>query len=214
MNYFTRQAVDGFFERLPGWMFLVCGLTLLGFVVITPAWQECRELEHQKLVLELQTQRIAEQAQAYESFQAAMKNDDPVLLERLAFYHLRLKPVGAMPLMGQAGIEPPARTRPLLVSDKKVPRGPTPEAANAEVAKRLSESLISVEAWLQKPLPKEGIDYPKLQEPKSKLARWSLNPGSRNMMLGGALVLVVLGLAPTRRVFGGASARASALEKM
>jgi hypothetical protein len=214
MNYETRQAVDRFFERLPGWMFLVSGLTLLGFVVITPAWQESRELEHQKEVLQLQTDRIAEQAQAYENFQTAMKNDDPVLLERLAFYHLRLKPVGAMPLMGQAGIEPPARTRPLLVSDKKVQRGPTPEVASAEVAKRLSESLISVEAWLQKPLPREGVDYQKLPEVRSRLARWSLEPKSRNMMFGAALVLVVMGLAPTRRVLGGASARASALEKI
>lgn len=217
MNYFTRQSVERFFEQLPGWMFLLSGLTLLGFAIITPAWQECRELEQQRELLKLQAQRISEQSLAYAQFEKALATDDPVLLERLAFFHLRLKPAGATPLIGPAGIEPPARTRPLLVNNLARTNSQTSDrktAVSAEVIQKISQSLISVESWLQRPMPRAGVDFLPPQPINSRLVKWSTEPKSRTMMIGIGALLVLLGMIPLGRMLNATPVRATMLEKM
>lgn len=154
---------------LPGWMLMLCGLAIVGAALLIPPWLEVRQLAWQKQVMELQATQLETQAHTYERFREALASDDPVLLERLAFVHLRVKPVGVEPLAvpvlrgGGAGILEPS---------------------------------ASIDAWLHTPLPREGVDYRPYQPIQSRLVR--LTTGlSRLVLLGAGLCFVAAGLMAT-----------------
>ena len=85
-------------DRLPGWMFLTSGLALFAAVVLTPPWLALREDTWKLQVMQAQSSALATQTQRYQLFDNALRNDDPVVLERLALTHLRLGVKGKLPL--------------------------------------------------------------------------------------------------------------------
>ena len=85
-------------DRLPGWMFLLSGLALFAAVVLTPPWLALREDAWRLEVMQAQSSALATQTQRYELFDKALRDDDPVVLERLALTHLRLGVKGKWPL--------------------------------------------------------------------------------------------------------------------
>src|SRR5688572_27063739 len=98
-----RNTVDRASAPLPGYLLIFSGMALLAMALMVPAWMESRELAWQVSLMELQAKRLADQENSYREFNTALAEDDPVLLERLAFYHLRLKPAGSTPLDPGAG---------------------------------------------------------------------------------------------------------------
>lgn len=83
-----------FEASLPGWLYLTSGLALIAMCMLTPAWLTCRQLGWQWEVMEHQNRRLTEQQKRFEQFHQALVTDDPIILERLAFTQLRLKPKG------------------------------------------------------------------------------------------------------------------------
>ena len=90
--------VDRVADGVPGLMFLVSGLVLLAVVAITPAWLTHHEHGWRLTVMQAQAAALREQTQQYENFAQALRDDDPVVLERLAMTHLRLGMAGKSPL--------------------------------------------------------------------------------------------------------------------
>ncbi len=85
-------------DFLPGVMFLISGLALLAAVAVVPAWLAHHEYTWRLMVMQSQAAALSQQTGRYESFADALRDDDPVVLERLAMTHLRLGMVGKTPL--------------------------------------------------------------------------------------------------------------------
>ena len=157
-------------NRVPGHvlslLFLLVGMGLVAAVILMPTYLENRELEWQRDLLRLQAQRMAEQDAAYRQSLAALGRGEPVLLERLAYEYLNLKPAQTT-LVGQ-----------------------TPSSEDTEkVARR-------IEDWVRRPLPVVGVDLPALQplpSHKARLAHVATGRARLPMLILGA-ALVVLGL--------------------
>jgi len=86
------------FDALPGWIFCVCGAALLAVLALTPPWLEHDEAGWRLRVMQAQAAALSQQAERYALFAAAVADDDPVVVERLAMTHLRMTAVGKTPL--------------------------------------------------------------------------------------------------------------------
>ena len=88
-----------FFDRMVaysiGLVFLALGLVMVASVVLIPVLLENGELQSQRDLLRLQADRMAEQEESYRRTLSALEAEDPLLLERVAYSYLRLKPTGA-----------------------------------------------------------------------------------------------------------------------
>jgi hypothetical protein len=157
------KAIQRAVAALPGWVLLGAGLTLLGLAVLVPAWVDSRALQWQVGLMREQARLLGEQERDYKQFQDALAKDDPVLLERLAFYHLRLKPAGSDPL---ALVRPGSPPGPARVSQ----RGTTASGLSAPAALPPIKAP-SIEEMLNRPLPSPGPDYPPFEPERSRLVR-------------------------------------------
>ncbi len=179
--------------QVPGWLMLAGGAVLLAAAALVPAWLEARELCYQRDVMRLQHQRLLAQERAYARFLEALRTDDPAVLERLAFVHLRLKPVGADPL-GVVMPDPQQGYTLHLVSDPNDP----------EVCFRLVRDCLdhpaagNVDAWLYQPMPVEGVDYPPLSTVQGRIVRLATGP-MRLPMAAAGLLCIAAGLVPPTR---------------
>lgn len=119
--------IERILSTLPGWLFLASGLALLAMVVLTEPWQEQDRLQWERDILASQAQRLADQREKHAVFLQAVRQSDPVVLERLAMAELRLK------RQGTALLQPAP-----------------PASALSEVDDRLALSATApVEAWLK-----------------------------------------------------------------
>lgn len=90
-----RTTTSRILNHLPGWMFLASGLTIIGMSILTPTWLQCRQLQWQHDIMLIQSQRLGQQLQSYRQFHQALQSQDPVLVERMAYHQMHLKPVGS-----------------------------------------------------------------------------------------------------------------------
>ncbi|NJL32165.1 MAG: hypothetical protein HC898_11390, partial [Phycisphaerales bacterium] len=103
----TRRMIQQSYAALweiPTWVFLWSGLAVIAAVLLVGPWLELREMQWQKQYIELQAQRLAQQRQAYQQMLVSLEQNDPVLVQRLAFHYLHLKPKGVQ-LVGHTGVE-------------------------------------------------------------------------------------------------------------
>lgn len=91
---------------LGGWLPLVAGIGLVAIAVLLPAWQDLQDARRQHRHLSLAVAAHTAQLHRYQQLIVSVRNDDPVILKRLAWNELRLKPVGA-----EVFGEPPADRR-------------------------------------------------------------------------------------------------------
>lgn len=195
MDYFERQRMERFFAQLPGWMFLLSGMALLSIAAITPSWLECRELAWKRDVMRLQAQRLDEQTQAYEQFHQALASDDPVLLERLAYFQLRLKPAGTQTLF-ESPLPGNVSRGPMLVSQRRGDRfSPMATATSSVATQDLQQTMAAVEIWLHRPVPRVGVDYAPYQPLRSRLVDLSTGRTKIWVLVAG-LILIVMALLP------------------
>lgn len=89
------HPVAVFFNALPGWLMMTSGLAVLGACLLFPVWQENQQLQWRLNLMRQQADRLAQLDRDYQRFHEAIAERDPILLQRLAFYHLRLKPTDA-----------------------------------------------------------------------------------------------------------------------
>ena len=159
------QCADRLTAALPGWLLLLGGLSLLGLMLLTPAWVQNREIAWQRDVMRLQTQHLERQQQRYQDFQNALAMDDPILLERLAFAQLRQKPVGQELLL------------------------PTGDG-QADVLEGI-DAAGSIDAWLWEKMPEVGQEIPPYQPLDTRLTR--LAQGERRLFVMTAGLLCAAG---------------------
>jgi hypothetical protein len=164
---------------VPGWLFLLVGLTLVAIAVLTPGWLDCRRLAWQHALMQAQAQAMERQAQRYAQFHQALKHEDPVLLERLAYVQLRLKP---------------ADTRLVRPSEPGSPRSAIPGGGEqAQPATPAEPARLPIARWLHEPLPQAGQEIAPYQPPQSRLTRLATGD-SRFALLAAGLLCGVGGL--------------------
>jgi len=167
------------FERimasLPGWMMIFAGVAMVAMVTLTPAWIATRELEWQLKVVQKQSQQLVQQQVAYEKFATALREKDPVAIERLAYYHLRLKPAG-LATMDQIN---------------------QPQQMQA-VAHRIWQTMPTIEDLLAQPIYKPSQYCPPGVIPDTRMVRVATGP-HRFLLLGFGVVCLFFGVLPPSR---------------
>jgi hypothetical protein len=173
----ARTTIDRLLGTLPDWMFLAAGLTLLSLALVTPNWLSCEALARQRDLMRLQAERLRDQRERYETFFQALVDHDPIVLERLAFTQLGLKPVGKQVLSGN-------------------PSGTGGDTESRRQAELLATSA-SVDQWLIEPLPQPGVDVPLYQPSDTRLIRLTANPMLRAGLFAAAIACLAAGLWPS-----------------
>ncbi len=181
---------DRYIAHLPGWMMLLGGAVLLSAAALAPAWLEARELAWQRDIMKLQHERLIEQEAGYARFREALANDDPAVLTRLAFVHLRQKPVGADPL-GVVAFNDAGDYALQFVSDPN-----DPETCYRLVRDCLDHPTAgNVDAWLYRPMPQVGVDYAPLPPVRGRIVRLATGP-MRVPLAAAGLLCIAVGLVP------------------
>jgi hypothetical protein len=193
----ARQVVDRFVNALPGWLLLLAGLSLLALMLLTPVWMSCQQLAWQHQLMGRQVEQLAAQKQRYQQFNAALARDDPVLIERLAYTHLRLKPVDKAFLTTPGPITRRSRIELAWAMQSASPREPGVLASEPLV---LVEDC-SVKKWLAaspgqgSPLAGDPEAYKPIQSRLTHLATGH----SRLILMIAAVVCLAAGLLPQGR---------------
>jgi hypothetical protein len=97
-----RNHIQHLLTHLPGWLFLTAGLALVSLTVLMPARQDLVQLKGKLKLMQTQADHMGTQESAYQRFHLALRTDDPILLSRLAYHQLHLKPAGSDLLEDQA----------------------------------------------------------------------------------------------------------------
>ncbi len=164
-----------FVDHLAGWLLLTCGMAMLGAAVLAPAWHGAWKLASQRDVLRAQVQHLGEQERSYRRFHQALAQNDPVLLQRLAYQYLRLKPV-ATTLLRLPG-------EPYALHDGGL--GDESEPAQVD---------LGVGAWLHRPLP-AATAAPAFHR-ASRLATIMEGPARLTLLVSGVVCLLMGMLLP------------------
>jgi len=102
-----------------GWLMIYGGLGLIGLTLLTPAWLDLRHVAHDRRRVQAHWQQLRDQHLRYAAFLDAARSDDPLLLQRLAWWELNLKPAGVEPLL------PPQLAKGRLGSFQQMLAAPT-----------------------------------------------------------------------------------------
>lgn len=169
-------------DHLAGWLLLILGVCLLGAVVLMPVWIKAGDLTRQTNVLQVQAEHLSSQQSAYERFYEALLQRDPVLLRRLAYHHLGLKPAGATLLGGisRGVIQASSADQPPVSPDTFKPSGRD----------------LSFDIWLNQPLPRDLTDRggPIGNERRRGLVAATTYPPARLVLTACGLLCVAMGL--------------------
>jgi len=158
-------------EHLPGWFFLVCGLALIGLAVLLPVRRGLIQMQWRRDLMQMQTDRLARQCDSYDQFHAALTSDDPIVLQRLAYYQLHLKPAGTAPLT------PPGTA--------------TSDDDSGDMHEW--DDMPTIEALLHRPVPQEGVNCRPPVPPDSRLTRLTSGT-SRLILLAVGVTFVYVGM--------------------
>jgi hypothetical protein len=188
-----QDRIDRLLAPLPGLLLIFAGMLMVGAAVLMPPWLESREMAWTLGLMHAQAEKLSEQAQGYREFNAALAADDPVLLERLAFYELRLKPAGSTPLVAQARVST-ASLRP----GRHAPATPIAQAGSP-----------TIDQMLHQPLPRPGVNTPRYQPIKTRLVRLTTGPMRFLVIAAGLLCLGAGLIAPNPRKSDARPPRAS-----
>lgn len=75
-----------------GWLLLICGVAVITITVLTPPWLSEKQLESQAQALYRQACLEEIQLTNSQAFVRALERGDPLLIQRLAYHHLNVKP--------------------------------------------------------------------------------------------------------------------------
>ena len=159
---------------------MLAGMGLLAMILITPAWLDWRELVWQRDAVRLQAESMAKQRESFSAFHDALVADDPLLIERLAYTHLRYKPTGKVLLGNGTGTLAMASHGPSVAS----------EAVDVNL-----RGSAMIEQWLSTPHPSIGKEIPAYQPVNTRLTRLA-SGATRWVLIVVAFVCLLAGLWP------------------
>ena len=93
---------------LAGWLLLFAGAATVAVTTLTPVAMDVASIRAQRDVLVAEADRLDAELANYRAFTRAVRGGDALLLQRLAWHDLHLKPTGARVLDGVH----PAETSP------------------------------------------------------------------------------------------------------
>lgn len=167
--------------HLIGWASLAIGAALVALVMLVSPWLELHYAQWERGWMQACARSQQEQVEAYEHFASALASNDPVLLQRLAYHHLRLKPSRAQIVSLPGGEIGLAGTN--LTSGN--------EAVEAIPLARAGDSRSGlVEQWLHKAYPVIGLDYPAYEAPDHMAIRLATGPKRIILLALGGLFLL------------------------
>lgn len=104
------KTADRAIERmdLGGWLMLIAGGLLIALAVLTPVKLEVQRLAHQQQIMQEHLGALTTENDNYVRLIGAVKSNDPLLLQRLAWNELHLKPAGTQTIDGLLPSEPGA----------------------------------------------------------------------------------------------------------
>jgi len=201
------KSLERLLVNLPGWIFVLVGMSILSISLLVPAYIDSQKLAWQHDLLKLQAKRWSEQEHNYRQFAKALESNDPVVLQQLAVYQLRLKPAGTAqvdPLMVTTALNPhPGPQKPVPITTVRnnghgqvyattvmVPP-PTPLAPSAPI-------VPTIESMLRKPIPVAGVTYPNYELMPSRVVRITTGPMRWPFVAAGFLLVVAGLIAKTR----------------
>lgn len=160
---------DRFLAGLSQWLLLLSGVVVLAAALLVPAWCEIRELAWQEHCLTLQARQLREQRHHYEQAADALAANDPVMLQRIAYHYMRLKPNDAEMIL-KAGNQ-----------------------AGHQAGHQLGADVLPIEAIVHEPVAHVGNDLAPLEPINSRLVRVTHGP-TRLATAGVAIICLLLGL--------------------
>ena len=196
------KKLERLLVNLPGWVFVLAGMSILSMAVLVPAWTDSQALNYQHDLLKLQAKRWGEQETNYRQFAKALETNDPVVLQRLAVQQLRLKPTGTAPIdpmMTAGALAPrPGPQRPVPITTvKNNGRGvvyATTAMVNPPMPQGPAAPMVpTIESILRRPIPVAGVNYPAYRPLPSRVVRITTGP-LRWAFLAAGFMLVVAGL--------------------
>ena len=81
-----------------GWLLLLAGVAVVALTALAPAYLDTRELAAQCRVMTRQARLLDGQHENYIQLVHAVRENDPLLIQRVAWQQLHVKPPGAKPL--------------------------------------------------------------------------------------------------------------------
>lgn len=168
-----------------GWVFVVIGAAAIAAGALIPAYLDTLDTREQRELIGKQAQLLRAERDRYQDFHVALKHDDPILLERLAYTQLRLKPVGT----ATAELGP---TDPAAVIDS-----PDPDAIQQVALKW--QNAQSVEYWLSRPDLKQQADLAvAIERPRDTRLIRAVTGDNRIWVAAFGALLLIVGLWPRR----------------
>lgn len=129
---------------LGGWFMMFGGFAIIAVTVLVPAWRDVSELHRQRELIAREVELLQMQQNNYVELTKAINQNDPLLLQRLAWDQLRQQPIGGQLLSHNASAIGPNQSLPTV--DQWV------QASLPPLAMKLSEPdrLIAVKSKLMK----------------------------------------------------------------
>lgn len=159
-------------EHAPGFLAVVAGVAVLSAMVLVPAHRERERVEWRRDVMAAQADHLAALAERYDAFLHALAAGEPVLLERLAYSQLKLRPTGKSPM--PRGYD-------------KRPGGAERYAVDPGFS-RLDDPA-NLHAWLSQPLPQVGRELAAHRPVRTRLDRLSTGQSRVGLIIAGGMLI-------------------------
>ncbi len=192
------NRLTAWLAAVPDWLFLSAGLSIVVASLILPPWLANRKLAWQLEVMQQQAAHLAQQESSFGELLGALESHDPVMLERLAYEYLRLKPVGATVLTASDNSSAGTGS-----AERFGASGPLMQPVDHRIESLEPLAPMAIEAWVAKPMPHAAAYEPI----RSKLVTTTTGP-KRTILLVAGLLLIVIALLPTTNSAASASMHA------
>jgi len=177
----TPEPMNRTLAHFLGWGSLFIGGVLVAMVMLVPPALELHYAQWERDWIQACARTQQEQVESYEQFASALASNDPVLLQRLAHHHLRLKPVNA---------ELVRLTDDQLAFAFHTGQASTSSQSAGSTASDSNSKAPLIEQWLHKSYPVVGIDHPAYEPPDHMAIRLATGPKRLILLaLGGMFLL-------------------------
>jgi len=169
-----RAVIDRVLTALSGWVLLCAGIVIVAAGVLLPAWRTTEALRVQRDQMHAQARWMERQRETYQRVRVAVDENDPIILQRLAFHHLRLKPEDADLLRVDEPVLQPGYPPTVQVMDRQ-PHETTLAGVNA-----LVETLDTIDGWALEPMDPTPVEPSVITTAPTRLNR--LTSGSTRLL--------------------------------